>query len=251
MTKSQMYEIVREQLAIDYNCKADDFLKDGIVFTKAQKLLGRRALPFLNTRCEMITMGKSVIINASKDVMPFVKWKLKNKSKYDVLNMPFVYGLCLYYLPDIEKVARFVNNTNYEFKLIEQEQIHSYYKYKGFTNALQYNEKSQTPEILGVGIFDGDKLIGIACAAKDSEKMCQIGVDVLDEYRNQHLATMAVKMLTKELIDRDLVPYYFTDNTNLASQKTAIASGYIPAWNHCFKSRLYGKPFTFLNYMRF
>lgn len=144
-----MYEIVREQLAIDYNCKADDFLKDGIVFTKAEKLSSRRALPFLNTRCEMITMGKSVIINASKDVMPFVKWKLKNKSKYDVLNMPFVYGLCLYYLPDIEKVARFVNNTN------------------------------------------------------------------------------------------------------LASQKTAIASGYIPAWNHCFKSRLYGKPFTFLNYIRF
>ena len=251
MTKAEMYEIVKQQLAIDYNCAADDFNKEGILFTYAEKAEGRRKLPFLKVRCEMITMGNGVVVNASKNVMPFVKRKLKGKAKYDAMNSCFVYGLCLYYLPDIDRFEKVTSNSNYEFRLIEQEHIHSFYQYKGFTNALQYNTDSMTPEILGVAIFDKDKLIGIACATKDSKKMCQIGVDVLSEYRNQHLATTAVRMLTKELLNRDLIPYYFTDNTNLASQKTAIAAGYIPAWNHTFKSRLYGKPFTLLNYMRY
>lgn len=251
MTKNEMYETVKRQLAIDYNCTANDFNKDGIIFTYAEKAEGRRKLPFLKTRCEMITMGNGVIVNASKDVMPFVKRKLKGKSKYDAMNSCFVYGLCLYYLPDIDRFESVANNSDYEFRLIEQEHIHSFYQYKGFTNALQYNTESMSPEILGVAIFDKDKLIGMACAAKDSEKMCQIGVDVLPEYRNRHLAATAVRILTKELLNRDLIPYYFTDNTNLASQKTAIAAGYLPAWNHSFKSRLYGKPLTFLNYMRY
>lgn len=251
MTKAEMYETVKRQLAIDYNCTAEDFNKDGIIFTYAQKAEGRRKLPFLKTRCEMITMGNGVIVNASKDVMPFVKRKLKGKTKYDAMNSQFVYGLCLYYLPDIDRFGNITNNSDHEFRLIEKEQIHSLYQYKGFTNALQYNAESMSPEILGVAIFDKDKLIGIACATKDSEKMCQIGVDVLAEYRKQHLAATAVKMLTKELLNRDLISYYFTDNTNLASQKTAIAAGYLPVWNHSFKSRLYGGPFAFLNYIRF
>lgn len=251
MTKAEMYDTVRRQLAIDYNCRADDFNKDGIIFTYAEKTEGRRKLPFLKTRCEMITMGNGVIVNASKNVMPFIKRRLKGKSKYDAMNCGFVYGLCLYYLPDMDKLENAANNSDYEFRLIEKEKIHCFYQYKGFPNALQYNVESMSPEILGVAVFDKEKFIGIACAAKDSEKMCQIGVDISFEYRNQHLAATAVRMLTKELLNRDLIPYYFTDNTNLASQKTAIAAGYIPAWNHSFKSRLYGGMFTFLNYIRY
>lgn len=97
----------------------------------------------------------------------------------------------------------------------------------------------------------GENLAGIACATKDSEKMCQIGVDVLPEYRKQKLASAMVTSLTAELLNRDLIPYYFTDNSNLPSQKTAIASGYYPAWIHSYRTRLISKPFSFLNYLKF
>lgn len=30
MTKSEMMNIVYNQLAVDYNCKSDDFTKDGV-----------------------------------------------------------------------------------------------------------------------------------------------------------------------------------------------------------------------------
>lgn len=250
MNNADMKNLVKNQLAIDYNCKSEDFDKDGIIITEAKKDSGRRKLPFLKTRCEMITMGNSLIVNVSKDIMPFVEKRLKNRTKYEVLNMPFVYGLCHYYLPDISKFEKIENSTKYCFKLVEQNDIHSYYKYSGFENALHYAE-SVTPEILGIAVFDNEKLVGMCCATKDSDKMCQIGVDILKEYRHQYLATISVKLLTKELLNRDLIPYYFTDNSNIASQKTAVASGYFPAWNHCFKTRLKGKPYIFVNYLKY
>ena len=33
MTRQEMMTIVYNQLAIDYNCKPEDFYKDGVIFT--------------------------------------------------------------------------------------------------------------------------------------------------------------------------------------------------------------------------
>lgn len=37
MTKQEMMTTVYNQLAIDYNCKPEDFAKDGVIFTAAKK----------------------------------------------------------------------------------------------------------------------------------------------------------------------------------------------------------------------
>lgn len=47
MTKSEMMNIVYNQLAVDYNCKPDDFTRDGVIFTIAEKQNGRREMPFI------------------------------------------------------------------------------------------------------------------------------------------------------------------------------------------------------------
>ena len=41
MNKQKMMSIVYNQLAIDYNCKPEDFNKDGVIFTIAEKQLLR------------------------------------------------------------------------------------------------------------------------------------------------------------------------------------------------------------------
>lgn len=41
MTRQEMMTIVYNQLAIDYNCKPEDFYKDGVIFTIAEKHEGR------------------------------------------------------------------------------------------------------------------------------------------------------------------------------------------------------------------
>lgn len=236
MTKSEMMNMVYNQLAVDYNCKPDDFCKDGVIFTVAEKLNGRREMPFVTPRLEIITMGRSTIVNASKNIMPYVKHMFKGKSSYDILTSKIVYGVNPYYLPDVENI-KIIENKLYDFKLIESD-IQSLYKYEQFHNALQYDNESKRPEVLATVAYDGLKITGIACASSDSNTMWQIGVDVLPEYRGTGIAVKLVNMLTVETLNRSIVPYYTTDCSNINSQKVAIKSGYLPAWSHCFKTRL-------------
>ncbi len=245
--KDDMIEKVCNQLAIDYNCKPEDFAKDGVIFTVAKKENGRREMPFFEPRLEIITMGKRVVVNASKSIMPYIKKKFKNKSTYDIMTSKLVYGVNPYYLPDIINIEP-VQNENYKFEIIDKD-IQSLYKYKEFPNALQYDYDSKRPEVLAAVAFDDTQVIGIACASADSEAMWQIGVDVLPKYRGREIAVKLVNMLTLEILNNyKAIPYYTTDCANISSQKVAIKSGYIPAWSHCFKTRL---PKFIVKYYRF
>lgn len=236
MNKQEMMSIVYNQLAIDYNCKPEDFNKDGVIFTIAEKQTGRREMPFVTPRLEVITMGKSTIVNVSKNIMSYAKRKLEGKSSYDILISKIVYGVNPYYLPDIENLKEIENNS-FQFELIDKN-IQSLYVNKYFHNALQYNVDSKRPEVLAAVAYDKNNLVGIACASADSKAMWQIGVDVLSNYRGNGIAVKLVNMLTIETINRGIVPYYTTDCANINSQKVAIKSGYIPAWTHSFKMRL-------------
>lgn len=42
MTNKDILKIVYNQLAIDYNCKPEDFDENGVIFTAAQKQEGRK-----------------------------------------------------------------------------------------------------------------------------------------------------------------------------------------------------------------
>ncbi len=237
MNKNEMMKIVLNQLAIDYNCTPEDFFKDDIIFTLAEKSVGRRAMPFGNPRLELITMGRSIIVNASESIMPYVRKKFFGKSKYDIMNSPLVYGVNPLYLPDIDKTFQ-VDNSSYVYEIIEQGSIHNLYRYKNFHNALQYNKNSERPEALAIVAKDCDKVIGIAAASADSKTMWQIGVDVCDKYKGFGIAPSMVNKLTIEILNRGIVPYYTTDCSNLNSQRVAIKCGYFPAFSYCFRTRL-------------
>ena len=198
-----MMSIVYNQLAIDYNCKPEDFIKDGVIFTIAEKQTGRREMPFVTPRLEVITMGKSAIVNVSKNIMSYAKRKLEGKSSYDILTSKSVYGVNPYYLPDIENLKEIENNS-FQFELIDKN-IQSLYVNKYFHNALQYNVDSKRPEVLAAVAYDKNNLVGIACASADSKAMWQIGVDVLSNYRGNGIAVKLVNMLTIETINRGMI----------------------------------------------
>jgi predicted GNAT family acetyltransferase len=58
--------------------------------------------------------------------------------------------------------------------------------------------------------------------------------------RGKGLAAALVNMLTLEILSRGYVPYYFTSDSNVLSMHVAVRAGYIPAWVHCYKTRLDG-----------
>lgn len=82
------------------------------------------------------------------------------------------------------------------------------------------------------------EVVGIASASDDCKTMWQIGVDVLLPYRGNGLAAVLVNMLTLEILNRGYIPYYSTDCSNVISQHVAVRAGYIPAWSHCFRTRI-------------
>lgn len=238
MDRKEMFQKVYSQLAVDYNCDPEDFLKEGLIFTEAKELKGRRPFPFIEPRLEMITFGNGVVINASSNILSYLRDKLEGKTRYDVLNMPFVYGINPYYLPNLDSITLFHKNDNYTFELVEKEDISKLYIHKGFNYALQYNPDSLHKEHLAVIARNEEEIIGIASAVAECKDLWQVNVDVVSSFRGKNIATTIVNMLTIEVLKRGKVPYYNTDSVNVISQRVAVNSGYIPAWSHCYRTRL-------------
>lgn len=84
--------------------------------------------------------------------------------------------------------------------------------------------------MMGVGAYDGEKLIGLAGASADCEEMYQIGIDVLPEYRRRGIASALTSQLALEILNLGKVPFYCAAWCNLASVRNAIKCGFGPAW---------------------
>jgi GNAT superfamily N-acetyltransferase len=234
INKKTMMDCVRKQLAIDYNCSPDDLLKDELIFTKAFKAKGRRPLPWVTPRLEMITMGNGVVINASEDILPRIREQLKDKTRFEVFCQPFVYGINPYFLPDIGNISPINKPKRFEFELVEKQNISNLYEIIG----IPYDANSPRPVMLAILAKYKDNFVGMATSSLESEIMWQIGVDVLAPYRGKGLASALVNMLTLEVLKQGHIPYYSTDCSNVLSQRVAVCAGYFPAWSHCYRTRL-------------
>jgi hypothetical protein len=236
--KKTMMDCVYNQLAIDYNCSPNDFLKEGLIFTEAKQNEGRRPFPWITPRLEMITMGNGVVINASTDILSLLYQRLEGKTSYEALTVPFVYGINPYFLPDLDKLTLLSRNNEFDYVIIEKDDIQKLYGLKGFNYALQYDMNSPHPEMVAVLVKYKDMVVGIASANADCKTMCSINVDVLLPYRGNKLATILVNTLTHEVLNRGYIPYYFTSYSNVISQRVAVQAGYLPAWSHSYRTRL-------------
>jgi GNAT superfamily N-acetyltransferase len=240
-----MLHIVRKQLATDLNCTPDelDGEKDSFVFKEANDNPGRRPFPRGIRHFEMLSMGNSIVISASPEILDIAKSELSGKSRDEAFSMPFIYGRALYYLPDIDTITPLSPPGGFLYDLVEQENIPALYKYPGFRNAIQYNEKCPRPDVLVMLAKTDIQIAGMACASNDCDKMWQIGMDVLPDYRNRGLAAYLVNRLTLEILKRGYVPYYGTADSNIASQRVAHRAGYYPAWICSYKGNFEGFEF--------
>lgn len=239
-TRQKIKEIVRAQLAIDYGCAPDDFDKEGILFTRALQREGRRPFSWFTPRLDMITMGKSVVITASDDVMPQIKEQLVGKTRDEAFSMPFAVGPGPYFLPDVSRIAPLAMPQGFAPKIVERREIPALYALSGFSNALMYDEGHERPDVLAVLAMHDGEVAGIAGASADCARMWQIGVDVLPSYRGLGIAAALTGRLALAILERGIVPYYGTSASNLASIRTALRAGFAPAWVSIYRARLDG-----------
>ena len=239
MTNAEIWRIALEQSAIDCNCQPEDFLKAENVLTrssthpKARKYL---PLPFA---CDLVSYGTNIVAQTSEAAEEAVREYLNFCDVEHAFETPAIHVLddllnqhglkvCFmaeYFLPDVNKVMPLP--CPYELRVLHQHDFTELYKPE-WSNALC--EARKELDVLGVGAYDGDTLIGLAASSADCEDMYQIGVDVLPQYRRKGIASALTTRLALEILALGKVPFYCAAWCNLKSVGNAIKCGFRPAW---------------------
>ena len=239
MTNEQILQIALRQSAYDCNCSPEDFLKDKHVITRSQKHpRARKYLP-LPFACDMVSYGNNVVAQTSEELRDAVEsyvsqywaahcFETPNLHVLDDLLLPYGFKVCFmaeYFLPDVDALRE--HPCAYELRLLGPEDFSELYV-PAWSNALCAERREL--DVLGVGAYDGERLVGLAGCSADCEEMYQIGVDVLPEYRRQGIAAAVTSRLALEILRRGKVPFYCTAWCNLRSARNAIKCGFRPAW---------------------
>ena len=239
MTNKDIWEIALRQSAYDCNCEPKDFLSYNHKLTISKKDdRARKYLP-LPFECDMVSYGNCIVAQTSERVADVVDDYLGRYISAHALETPNIhvlddmlepYGLkvCFmaeYFLPDLDALHEIT--CKYELKVLHKEDFKDLYLPE-WSNALC--EKRRELDVLGVGAYDGDKLVGLAGCSADCEDMYQIGIDVLPEYRRRGIASSLTSRIAIEILKIGKVPFYCTAWCNLSSARNAIKCGFRPAW---------------------
>ncbi|MDE7083159.1 MAG: GNAT family N-acetyltransferase [Clostridia bacterium] len=236
MTNEDILRIALAQSAVDMNCRPDDFCKSENVIVQSVANDGARKYLQLPFECNLVSYGNNIVASAAHEFVKPIGKYISSCGAYQGFETPNLYevlkdcGLrvCFmaeYFLPDVNLLK--VLPCKYDLKLIERGGFENLYLDE-WSNALCKDRKNL--DILAVGAYDGDKLIGLAGCSADCKEMWQIGVDVLPEYRRRGIAAALTSRLAKEIFERGKVPFYCAAWSNIKSVRNAICCGFRPAW---------------------
>ena len=239
MTNDEIFRIAMEQSAEDMGCKEEDFLAGSNVVVPFR--LGENSKKYykLPIGANFISYGNNIVAGVTDELSDIVNEYIEKFQFYRCFETPNMhwlneylaqkgYKVCFmaeYYLPDVNKIPTM--DCKYDLRVLEQKDFQNLYLPE-WSNALCEDRKEL--DVLGVGAYDGDKLIGLSGCSADAEMMWQIGVDVLPEYRKQGVASALTSTLAREILARDKVPFYCSAWSNIRSVRNAVKSGFIPAW---------------------
>ena len=239
MNNLEIFKIAMAQSAEDISCMAEDFEKNEnvIVFSKEnEKARKYLKLPF---SCQLVSYGKNIVASVDPAFEEIVREYINRFTFYhcfETPNMlalrekliPFGLDICFmaeYFLPDLDELKE--RPCAYSLRLLHPEDFASLYLPE-WSNALC--EKRKHLDMLAVGAYDGERLVGLAGCSADCDTMWQIGVDVLPDYRKKGIASALTARLALETLGRGKVPFYCCAWSNIASARNAIRSGFRPAW---------------------
>lgn len=238
-TNKSVLQIAMQQSAEDANCDAEDFMREeNIIVTSAENPNARKYLT-LPLDCNLISYGNNIVATINEKYRNTVSEYINRFPVEHCFETPNLHILndamqkdglrvCFmaeYFLPDLERLKAL--DCPYELKILHPCDFAELYIDK-WSNALC--EKRKELDVLGIGAYDGTKLVALAACSADCDTMWQIGVDVLPEYRRQYIASALTSRLALEILERGKVPFYCAAWSNIKSVRNAIRSGFRPAW---------------------
>ena len=239
MTNQDILRIAMTQSAADLCADAADFTKteNVIVLSRARDDARRYlTLPF---SCQLVSYGSNVVASVSPEFREITEAYINRYPAEHLFETPNLHVLnealmekgqkiCFmaeYFLPDLNALRPL--DCPLEMRILTPQDFTDLYRPE-WSNALC--EQRKHLDVLGVGAYDGDRLVGLAGASADCDTMWQIGIDVLPAYRRQGIASALTSRLALEILDRGKVPFYCAAWCNIRSVRNAIRSGFRPAW---------------------
>ena len=241
MDKQQIDQAIKQQLSYEFNCRPEDFSGEENVITAPVLHEKRRKFSEKPFFLQMATFGANVVISADERIHPWLRnwlegkrgfWTLEQHNFYELETELRKYGykMALTHHMFVPTPKLMDIYTDLKIRWLETADLMEFYGREEFSNALCDHFRPDRPDVLAVVALDGEKIMGMAGCSADTPKLWQIGIDVLPEYRGRGIATTLVTLLRDEVFRRGAIPYYGTSLSNLGSWKTALGSGFVPAW---------------------
>ena len=241
LTKDGIERKFKEQLALELNCAPEGFSGEENVITGPVLHENRRKFSDQPFFLQMATFGAGAVISADDRLHPWLREWTKGKRGFwlfeqhnylelDRLLRGYGYKMALthhMFTPTTEIAAV---ETGFPVRWLEQGDIPPFYGREEFSNALCDRFRPERPDVLAVAALDGEEIMGMAGCSADTPELWQIGIDVLPRYRGRGIGKTLVALLRNEALRRGALPYYGTSLSNIASWRTALASGFLPAW---------------------
>lgn len=239
MTNEDIMRIALQQSAYDCNCTPQDFTVPHNVITQSKAdARARKYLP-LPFACDMVSYGTNIVAQVSEPLYQTVKSYLDAYPAAHCFETPHLHVLdeklrahglqvCFmaeYFLPDITQLHALP--CDYELRILHAEDFADLYT-EAWSNALC--KKRKELDVLGVGAYHNDTLVGLAGCSADCAEMYQIGIDVLPQYRRQGIAAALTSRLALEILALGKVPFYCAAWCNIKSVRNALKCGFRPAW---------------------
>ena len=239
MTQTDLLRIALAQSAIDLNCAPEDLISGKKIVVESAPHPKARAYLRLPFACNLVSYGGGVVASVSPETRQIVTSYIEKYPTEHLFETPNLHALddalaphglrtCFmaeYFLPDLSALRPLP--CKYDLRLLQPADFKGLYLPQ-WSNAL--SDKRPHLDILGVGAYDGDALVGFAGCSADCDRMWQIGIDVLPAYRRQGIAAALTARLALECLERGKVPFYCAAWSNIPSVRNAIRAGFRPAW---------------------
>ena len=239
MTNQEILKIAMAQSAIDLCADPKDFEQSENVIVMSRENKDARRYLNLPFSCQLVSYGNNIVASVLPEFREITENYINKYPPEHCFETPHLHTLndalmekgqkiCFmaeYFLPDVDALRAL--DCPYELKLLTQTDFADLYLPE-WSNALC--EKRKHLDVLGVGAYDGVRLVGLAGCSADCDTMWQIGIDVLPPYRRQGIAAALTSRLAVEILNRGRVPFYCAAWCNIRSVRNAIKSGFRPAW---------------------
>lgn len=226
MLEVTLTKAVERYLSDTFCCTAEELSKADVLFA----VNPNADEPYM----KIMTYKNCVVVSTSADMSARVKGFLAGKTRDEIFECPLVYGQTIHYIPDITKMKEAELPDGFAYELLEGKEINKLSHVQGFDNSLVFDENSNTSTKIVFAAKEGDQVIAIAGAGIVTDKLWEVGIDVLPGYRNNGLGSILVSALTAVILKKGVIPFYSASVTNIGSQRVAGRAGYVPSWVDTF-----------------